>query len=72
MDISIAGSIEKPKGVVTLVGEHLEYKEMQLGFLALQGEFEASQEIPGKLESLHFIIPEFWRIQCVDGPHGML
>ncbi|MFC1826679.1 translocation/assembly module TamB domain-containing protein, partial [Thermodesulfobacteriota bacterium] len=58
VDINIEGSAKEPKGVVNLTGEHLEYKEMQLGLLALQGEFRARQEKPGKLESLHFTIAE--------------
>jgi hypothetical protein len=57
-DMSIAGSIKEPKGEITLSGEHLRYKELQLGSLALQGELRVSQEKPGKLKSLHLSVAE--------------
>jgi hypothetical protein len=57
-DMSIAGSIKEPKGEITLSGEHLRYKELQLGSLVLQGELRVSQEKPGKLKSVHFSVAE--------------
>ena len=58
VDLNIEGSAKDSRGIVSLTGEHLEYKELPLGFLALQGEFRVRQEKPGKLESLHFTVAE--------------
>jgi hypothetical protein len=57
-DMSIAGSIKEPKAEITLSGEDLRYKELQLGSLALQGELMVSQEKLGKLKSVQFIVTE--------------
>jgi hypothetical protein len=57
-DMSIDGSIKEPKGEITLSGEHLRYKELQLGSLALQGELRVSQEKLGKLKSVQFTVTE--------------
>jgi hypothetical protein len=58
VDMNIEGNAKEPRGIVNLTGEHLKYEEMPLGLLALQGEFTARQEKPGKLESLQFTIAE--------------
>jgi autotransporter translocation and assembly factor TamB len=57
-DMSIAGSIKEPKGKITLSGEHLRYKELQLGSLALQGELRASQDRQTIPVRLHLSPPQ--------------
>lgn len=57
-DISIAGSIREPEAKISLAGEYLGFKEMQLGSLALQGKIKILQQSLGKIKSLQFVVTE--------------
>lgn len=55
-DMRVTGTIKDLQGKITLSGEYLGYKKLQLGSLALHGELRASQEKPGTLQSIQFTV----------------
>ncbi|MFC1844164.1 translocation/assembly module TamB domain-containing protein, partial [Thermodesulfobacteriota bacterium] len=55
-DINISGSIKELRGSLSIAGEDLGYKELQLGTLALQGELRVIQEKLGKIKVIQLIV----------------
>ena len=52
----IEGTIKESKSTITLSGQNMGFRELQLGSLSLQAEGQLLQETPGKVKSLQFTI----------------
>jgi len=57
-DMGITGSMKDIKASVSLSGEDLSIKDLQIGPLAMQAEVQLVQEKPGTIKSIHFDIIE--------------
>ncbi len=61
-DMSITGSMKESKASISLSGEDLSIKDLQIGLLAMQAEVRLIQEKPGKVKSIEFDISEMTQI----------
>jgi hypothetical protein len=54
--LSITGSMQEPRGEISVAGANLGYHELELGSLALQGNVQLVQEKFGAIRSLKFTV----------------
>jgi hypothetical protein len=57
-DISLSGTIKEPKAAISLSGENMHVREIELGSLAVQADVQLKQETLGTIKSVQFTITE--------------